>query len=75
MAGDLKLQIDADQLKIRDLDVLETGKGLYGLIQRVVLDCRVDGKTVDVGDLPMPRLREIGGAIAEAVKGLADPNA
>lgn len=75
MAGDLKLQIDADQLKIRDLDTLESGKGLYGLIQRVVIGCEVDGKAVHVGELPMPRLREIGEAIAEAVKGLADPNA
>ena len=75
MKGDLKLQIDADNLKIRDLDTLESGKGLYGLIARVVIGCTLDGKAVDVGDLPMPRLREIGEAIAEAVKTLADPNA
>lgn len=75
MAGELKVQIDADKLVIRDLDTLETGSGLYGLITRVVIGCTLDGQPVDVGDLPLPRLREIGTAIAEAVKGLSNPNA
>ena len=75
MSNDLRIQIDADQLKIKDLDTLESGRGLYGLIQRVVISCALEGQPVDVGELPMPRLREIGAAIAEAVKGLADPNA
>jgi hypothetical protein len=73
--SELKVRIDADQLKIKDLEVLESGRGLYGLIQRVVVGCTVDGQAINVGELPMPRLREVGAAIAEAVKGLADPNA
>lgn len=72
---EVRVKIDADKLKIKDLKALETGDGLYDLIARVVDEAKVDGVVVETDDLPMSSLKQIAEGIGEAIKGLSDPNA
>jgi hypothetical protein len=73
--AEIRVKIDGDRLLIDDIEVLETGKGLHGLIVRVVDEVTIDGTVVETGKVPLRYLKSIGEAIGVAIKGLSDPNA